>query len=308
MPTIAETLTVPMPLISVCVCTYQRPRQLDQLLRAIDQQTTNGLFKLAVVVVDNDARQSAREVVECCTAQLSVPIVYSVEPRQNIALARNACIRIATGDFVAFIDDDEEPVKDWLLRLYEALVQHAADGVLGPVFPKFEDTAPGWAIKGQVFKRPTFQTGTVIHWSITGTGNVLVRREVMLEAEGPFNQHLGVGGEDTDFFRGAMSRGRVFVWCAEAVCQERVPPERTKLSFQLRRAMLRGKVASRGPHGGWSGILKSAVAVSLYAFALPVCLVLGSHVFVTYLVKSCDHVGKLLATCGIDLVGDKYIT
>jgi hypothetical protein len=35
---------------------------------------------------------------------------------------------------------------------------------------------------------------------------------------------------------------------------------------------------------------------------------MGSPVFVTCLVRSFDHLGKLLASCGIDLVGDKYIT
>ncbi len=198
------------------------------------------------MVVDNDARESARSIVESWAERSSVPIAYGVEPRQNIAVARNASVAMATGELVAFIDDDEEPSDDWLCRLYEALLEYGADGVLGPVLPKFEEGAPDWAVKGQVFQRPGFKTGTVIHWSITGTGNVLVKREVLLELDGPFNPQLGAGGEDTDFFRRAMARGRVFVWSAEAVCHERVPPERTRVAFQLRRALLRGKIAVRG--------------------------------------------------------------
>ena len=131
-----------LPTISVCICTYRRSEQLDQLLRALDQQVTKNRFNFGVVVVDNDASESARNTVESCIAQLRVPIAYGVEPRQNIALARNACIQMATGDLVAFIDDDEEPANNWLLRLYETLIESGADGVLGPVFPKFEDSAP----------------------------------------------------------------------------------------------------------------------------------------------------------------------
>lgn len=305
---LSDAVTQPIPLITICVCTYQRPKQLGQLLERLDQQATKGLFKFSIVVVDNDARQSARSIVDSWAERLRIPIIYRVEPRQNIALARNASVGMATGELVAFIDDDEEPSGDWLRKLYEVLVHYAADGVLGPVVPKFEEGAPDWAVKGRVFQRPSFETGEVIHWSITGTGNVLVKREVLLEFEGPFNPQFGAGGEDTDFFRRAMSGGRVFVWCAEAVCHEYVPPERTRVVFQLRRALLRGKTALRGPAGGWRGILKSVVAIPLYALALPVCLLLGSHVFVTCLVRSFDHVGKLLATCGIDFVGDKYIT
>jgi|SRR5208283_3120524 len=305
---VTNALTRPTPLISVCVCTYQRPGQLKQLLQCLNQQVTNGLFNFSIVVVDNDAGQSARSVVGLWAECLNVPIVYGVEPRQSIALARNASVGMATGSFVAFVDDDEEPSTNWLRRLYEVLIEYGVDGVIGPVVPRFEESAPFWAVHGDVFRRPTFETGQIIHWRASATNNALVKREVLLELDGPFRPQFGAGGEDQDLFRRAMSRGRVFVWSGEAVCYEPVPPERTKVAFQLRRALLRGKIALRGPEGRGRGLLKSALAVAGYAVALPVCLALGSHVFVTQLVRSFDHLGKLLAACGIDLVGDKYIS
>jgi succinoglycan biosynthesis protein ExoM len=308
MLTVTNTVTRPIPLISVCVCTYQRPKQLNQLLQLLNQQDTNDLFKFSIVVVDNDARQSARSIVESWAERARVPIVYGVEPEQNIALARNASVCMATGEFVAFVDDDEEPSSEWLHNLYEVLVEQAADGVVGPVLPTFAEGAPKWALKGQLFQRPAFKTAEVIHWRAAATNNALVKREVLLELEGPFRSQFGAGGEDQDLFRRAMSRGRVFVWSAKAVCHEPVPPERTRVGFQLRRALLRGKIALRGPGGSRRGIMKSAIAVPLYAVALPVCLTMGSHVFVTQLVRSFDHLGKLLAACGIDVVGDKYIS
>jgi glycosyltransferase involved in cell wall biosynthesis len=143
-----DNTTPSTPLISVCVCTYHRPRQLEQLLRILDRQHTNGLFKLAIVVVDNDARQSARGVVESGAERSRVPIVYGVEQQQNIAVARNRSVAMTSGEFVAFVDDDEEPSSDWLCRLYGVLLEHAADGVLGPVLPKFEEGAPNWAVTG----------------------------------------------------------------------------------------------------------------------------------------------------------------
>jgi cellulose synthase/poly-beta-1,6-N-acetylglucosamine synthase-like glycosyltransferase len=296
------------PLISVCVCTYRRPSQLEKLLQCLDRQNTGGLFDFSIVVMDNDARQSARSVVECWAERLRIPIVYAVEPRQNIALARNASVAMATGELLAFVDDDEEPSTDWLRALYNVLVEYRRDGVLGPVVPTFEKDAPLWAVKGGVFQRPAFETGEVMDSRSVGIGNALIKREVLLELEGPFRPQFGGGGEDQDFFRRAMARGRVFVWCSQALCYEPVPPERTKIGVQLRRALLRGKIALRGSGAGWQGILKSAIAVPVYALALPVCLTMGSHVFVPQLLKSFDHLGKLLAACGIDVVGDKYIS
>lgn len=305
---VARILKPSTPLISVCICTYQRPTQLKQLLQSLDQQATKGLFNFSIIVVDNDARQSGRSIVESWAGRSSSQITYAVEPRQNIALARNASVAMATGELVAFVDDDEEPSRDWLLRLYEILIEYGVDGVIGPVVPRFEKNAPFWAVNGGVFQRPSFKTGEVIDWRVTATNNALVRREVLLECDGPFRPQFGAGGEDQDLFRRAMSQGRVFVWSADAVCYEPVAPERTKVAFQLRRALLRGKMALGGPGGSRRGIWKSAVAVPLYAVALPICLAVGSHLFITHLVKIFDHLGKLLAACGIDVVGDKYIS
>jgi GT2 family glycosyltransferase len=281
---------------------------LEQLFQCLNQQVTDGLFSFSIVVVDNDERESARGVVKLWAERLKVPTVYGVEPRQSIALARNASVAIATGKFLAFVDDDEEPSSRWLQTLYEVLIKHGADGVIGPVFPRFEASAPSWAVKGRVFRRPVFETGEALHWTSAGIGSALIKREVLLELDGPFQSQFAAGGEDQDLFRRAISRGRVFVWAAEAVCYEPVTCERTRVAFQLRRALLRGKVALGGPDGKRYGILKSAIAVPAYAVTLPICLMMGSHVFVTQLVKSFDHLGKLLAACGIDLVGDKYIS
>jgi succinoglycan biosynthesis protein ExoM len=302
-----DVLTQLKPLISICVCTFRRPEQLNRLLELLDLQDTEDRFRFSVVVVDNDATQSARGVVESWANGSSVRITYGVEPHQSIALARNRCVAMASGELVAFVDDDEEPATDWLRRLYEALDNYGSDGVIGAVIPKFRDDAPMWAVRGKVFGRPLHETGEVIDWTATATNNALVKLETLRELEGPFRPQFGAGGEDRDLFRRAMLRGRVFVWCAEAVCDEPVPAERTRVAYQLRRALLRGKIALQGPGGTWRGILKSAIAVPVYVFALPVCLAMGSHVFVTYLVRSFDHLGKLLAACGIDVVGEKYI-
>jgi len=93
--------------ISVCVCTYKRPLFLQRLLDELREQETNGLFTYSIVVADNDHLQSAKAVVEGFEAASNIPIIYCVEPRQNIALARNKTIENAEGDFVALIDDDE---------------------------------------------------------------------------------------------------------------------------------------------------------------------------------------------------------
>ncbi len=300
------------PRICVCVCTYRRPALLGQLLDAVLHQVTDTKFTFWVVVVDNDADGSARETVARRQQANPGMIGYFIEPEQSIAAARNRAVAQAKGDLIAFIDDDETPTERWLLTLYQALMEHQADGVLGPVDPEFVVAPPDWILRAGVYDRPNGsgrdrRTGAVLTWRQTGTGNVLLWRRVVDELEGPFGLQFGSGGEDLDFFRRAMEKGRVFVWCNEALAYERVPVERTRVSFQLKRALLRGKMALSHPTGRTLGVLKSALAFAGYSALLPVFLLFGRHVFLQYLIKDCDHAGKLLAFCGINAVRQKYV-
>src|SRR5437899_12690391 len=106
--------------ITVCVCTYKRPHYLKRLLGELGNQDTSGLFTYSIVVADNDHLQSAEAAVSDFSAASSIPIRYCVEPRQNIALARNKGIEDANGGLGDFIDDDELPTKRWLVRSYKA--------------------------------------------------------------------------------------------------------------------------------------------------------------------------------------------
>lgn len=278
--------------VTVCICTYKRPHLLQQLLGALGAQETGGRFSYGLVVADNDDLESARDIVDGFAAAASIPVRYCVEPRRNIALARNQSLRNAEGDFIAMIDDDEEPPPDWLLRLFEAIEVYGADGVLGPVMPRFSTPPPTWIVRGRLFDRPSAPTGTWLHWKQTRTGNVLLRREIFADPGNRFRPEYGHGGEDVDFFRRMIARGLRFVWCAAAGVYESVPEERCRRAYLLKRALQRG----RAPYNqeAWP-IMVSLVAIPAYAIALPVLLGFGQHVFMRYLIKECDHLGRIVA-------------
>ena len=292
--------------ISVCICTFQRPHLLKRLLLELGRQETEGEFTYSIVVADNDHRQSAKPVVEEMRKAVPVPIDYSVEPHQNIALARNKAIENATGDYVAFIDDDEFPATNWLLKLSQACGEHRVDGALGPVKPFFEQAPPRWLVRGRFCERPEYPTGTVVCWREGRTGNVLYRKRILVGIGEPFRRQFGSGSENTDFFRRMVDEGHVFTWCNEAVVYETVPPERWKRCYLLKRALLRGQ--NQRHLAGFRSIAKSVIAIPIYAILLPFLLLLGQHVCMRYLIKLSDHAGKLLAFLCLKPLGDKYIT
>jgi len=293
--------------ISVCICTYKRPGLLRRLLEKLGEQETGGAFTYSIVVADNDHLRSAESVVRDVVATSGRPITYCVEPRQNIALARNKAIEHAHGEFVAFIDDDEFPTNRWLMTLFSACRDSGVEGVLGPVKRYFDEEPPTWVKRGNFYERPTYRTGLVIDWKKGRTNNVLLRRRIFVPDAPPFRPEFRTG-EDQDFFQRMIDAGHVFIWCNEAVAYEVVPPVRWRRSFMLRRALLQGTICVMHPTFGAFEIARSLIAVPAYTATLPFALVLGQHRFMTRLVKLCHHLGTLLGLAGINAIKEPYVT
>jgi succinoglycan biosynthesis protein ExoM len=291
--------------ITVCICTFRRPQMLAALLHKLAHQSTQGLFDYSISIADNDRAWSAQATVERAQATSSISITYGMEPEQNIARARNKAVSVARGDFLAFIDDDELPGDDWLLQALRYCLDAKVDGMLGPVRPQFEMTPSDWLVKGRFFERPEPTTGHRLTWRETRTGNVLLRRELLHKLDGPFNVNFGNGGEDQEFFKRLIEHGAVFAWCNEAPVYETVPSERCTRSYLLKRALQRGQ--SEKTLTDMRGIIKSLVAVPVYALMLPWLLLAGQHHFMHYLIRLCDHLGKLLGLLGMRPTGERYV-
>lgn len=298
--------------ISVCICTYKRPKMLARLLNELQNQTTGQLFTYSIVVVDNDHTQSARSIVASFKGKSLVDIDYYNEPEKNFSLVRNKSIKNARGNFVAFIDDDEFPVNDWLLNLYKTLLKYKADGVLGPVKPHFEKEPPEWIIRGKFCERPSPETGTILNSNGCRTGNVLLRYNIFEDAGNMFDPEFGTGSEDSWFFMNLIQKGHVFVSCKEAPVYESVPSERMKKTYFLRRSLLNG-ANSLKYHKGKPFIIvsftviKSISAFLIYTFSLPFLYFLGGHICLKILVKDCDHIGRLIAFFGINITQERNL-
>jgi succinoglycan biosynthesis protein ExoM len=297
-----HSVIVPPQHISVCICTFKRAGLLRRLLERLNNLRTDGLFTYSVVVADNDSLRSAEQVVAAFSSTNHLPVTYCNEPQQNIALARNKALEHAEGNFIAFIDDDEFPVDDWLCNLFKAYMTYGVDGVLGPVKPHFDSAPPRWVEKGKFFERQTYSSGSEMDWTHARSGNVLFKRDILGTVKTPFRSEFDTAGEDVDFFRRMMEQGYKFVWCNEAVVYEEVPSSRCNRTYLLRRALLRGSNFPKHPTHRLANAAKSLVAVPCYTVALPILAVFGQHLFLRYLIKIFDHTSRLLAYLGLRLV------
>jgi cellulose synthase/poly-beta-1,6-N-acetylglucosamine synthase-like glycosyltransferase len=276
---------------------------LEGLLVALSQQDTSELFTFSVRVVDNDRHESARHVVSRVAEEQHLSVEYVVETRQNISHARNRALENVCADYVAIIDDDERPERNWLYVLWNSIEQLSADGVLGPVVPEFPKFCPGWLRKSQLCERPSHGTGKWLEYHETRTGNALFRRELFDGIKEAFNPDFGEGGgEDIDFFRRRISEGYRFAWCNEAVIYERVPPERWRLQYYCRRELrLGGLLSSRTRKAGeltFGPILRSTARLIMHGVQMSMRLPFGKHMYARPLVRLCYHAGFLVGAFG----------
>lgn len=256
-----------MPRVDVCIITFHRPEGLRRLLDGIQRLEPPGPdFEVRVVVVDNDADESAREVCVEAAGELRWPLVYLTEAQRGIPFARNAALAasLPEADFVAFVDDDEVPEPDWLVELLRAQAEYGADAVTGPVDPVFETPPPRWIVESGLFDAARRPTGSAMQTAYTN--NVLVAKRALVEMEALFDERMGLTGVDDSELFERFARRHTIVWCDTARVSEHIPASRARLAWLLRRALRVGtsrtlidRLHSRRPrdlarivaHGGW---------------------------------------------------------
>lgn len=226
-------------LISVCLCTYKRP-SVAQTLESLAEQMLPAGTAMEIVVVENDASGAARPLVAAFADASAIPVSYAIESERNISAARNRCLVLARGEWLAFIDDDEVADPDWLARLLETATAHQADVVLGRVIATYPAEAPDWLVAADPLSRDWGPTGSACDSG--STANALVRRASVRRQELLFDLRFGrTGGEDSDFFSRLRAGGSRIVCCREAVVREEVPTGRLAPGYLRRRALRAGQ-------------------------------------------------------------------
>jgi len=293
--------------ISVCIATYRRNDRLSAVLDDLAQQE---LLPSQVVIVDNDAEGAARAVVEQHRAR-AVPFLidYDIQPQRNIALTRNRTVELATGEWLAFIDDDERAPRDWLRKLLAAAQNFQADGVLSPVEPQLPDNTPSWIRRGRFYDYPHWPDGAAVPLNYMRFGNVLLRGSVLRAEPGPFDTRYGLmNGEDGDLLVRLVKRGAKIVWYDQAPVFEPVEPKRLSLAWLKLRAMTGGQEFARQTLSGryrpinragrclfFVRVLLQIVIAALLAVMLSP---LGRHRAAAWLIKAWGNLGKLSAFWG----------
>jgi len=230
------------PLVTVGVCTFRRPLGLQRLLHGLAGQTSDEATPLvfSILVVDNEGGAETERVCSEFTVRYPhLPLTRVVERRRGISHARNTLLDNVPPDcdFLAMIDDDELPARQWLHSLLSMQRSTGAEIVRGPVEAVYSASAPRWVVRGEYFGWPHKDKPCSDGQSMlaASTGNTLVKMDCIRRREARFDPDLALsGGEDTVFFDTLCDKGCFIVYATQAHVQEFIPPERTTLAALLR--------------------------------------------------------------------------
>ena len=238
--------------IAICICTCDRVHSLQQLLSVLSEMELGSLDldELFFVVVDNQPDGRAQAVCDQARASLPSPLYFAQEPERGISFARNRAISTALAhgaEFIAFIDDDDRPRADWLVRLVDRQRVTGADLVIGRW--QVPDNLVPDSLRGIKFLKPP-ELGRIDRWGLpswAGTCNALISRNIVehLGQAGPvFRPEFALtGGGDTDFFIRARVAGFSVAVAPDSVVFFNWDPGRLTWRGVLRRAFRLGSAS-----------------------------------------------------------------
>lgn len=248
-PTAADAVdTVPLPPISVVLCTRERP---DQLRGALESLCGVDYPDVEIIVVDNAPVTDATRRVVAEFEDRGIRRV--VAPRAGLSSARNVGLGAATHDIVAYTDDDVVADIGWLRGVARGFARSSDVVCVSGLVPSGElrtlpqayfDWRVSWAdnteARTYTLADPPadvplfpFQVG------IYGTGaNFAVRRPEIL-ALGAFDERLGAGtstkgGEDLDIFFRVLVAGHALATEPTSIIWHRHRSDNDALMSQAR--------------------------------------------------------------------------
>jgi len=255
---------VGQPSFSVVVPAYRRPGALVACMRALALQDHRDL---EVIVVDDGSPEPLAPAARAAAAGLALTVHR--QGNAGPAAARNAGGALASGDYLAFTDDDCRPRPGWVTALAERARAHPGallGGATVNALPVNPYATASQALVSYLYRAPT-GAGRFF-----ATNNIAVPRDAFREAGGFDASYPDAAGEDREFCLRWSGQGREMVFVADAVVdhahhldlrgfvRQHTAYGRGAARFHGQRAPGRGPFTQLEPVGFYLGVLRAPFA------------------------------------------------
>jgi len=232
--------------VSVVVCTYDETRygQFREAAESVLGQTHNAVELVAVVDGNNALCARVREEF----GDREDVTVHCNDENRGLSYSRTRGVERATGDVIAFLDDDAVAREDWVEQLCRGY-EEGALAVGGRMVPDWVDGRPdhlpaefSWLVG--VTYEPRLEDWTEVRNTM---GSNISFRQAVFEELGGFDEQVGLAGdehlqaEETELcIRMGQTFDRGVLYNPDAVVEHKVFAYRTEFSWLLRRAFWQG--------------------------------------------------------------------
>lgn len=207
-------------MISVCICTKNRPQELK---RCIQYLRKNTFRNSEIVVIDQSDPRISRLNAALCVRNKAK---YVYNSARGQASSRNLAIRKASGDIISFTDDDCIVHSKWLSVIHRYFYHHpGTEGVFGNVLPYLPRNHLGLTCPSAlaIDHDKTVTNPYEHHYQTLGLGNNMSFRRALFTKYGLFNEWLGAGSvsdngsDDMEFIHRVLLHKAKLVHVASAV-------------------------------------------------------------------------------------------
>ena len=204
-------------MLSVLICTRNRAQSLAATLARFEcifkhlAERFAGDYEL--VIVDNASTDDTRQVAEAFITLFPNHARYLHESQPGLSRARNAAVKAAKGEIIAFTDDDVLVAKNWLDEIDREFSNDVELFALGGRVVLARDSLQDVAIFDVEERREiTFPNSG----GVAMGANMAFRRE-LFDRIGLFDVRLGAGtffagGEDIELIYRALKAGYKFLY------------------------------------------------------------------------------------------------
>lgn len=199
------------PSFTVCIPSV-RAGTVEHAIESVRRQTFADWELIVVVQGDDPALRKAIEGTATEDSRIRALFLDDT----GVSLARNAGVRAARSEIVAFLDDDCEAEPDWLALIWQAFADEpdvgmVAGSLVAPPGPRWPISVCPEAHPRSGTVRPTPDDPSLPPGVHVVTANLAVRRWVW-DSIGLFDEELGAGssfrgGEDLDLLLRAARHG-----------------------------------------------------------------------------------------------------
>jgi len=175
-------------LVSVIIPTYNRGKVLSKSILSVINQTHK---QLEIIIIDDGSSDNTESVVSAFKDQRITFIRH--KENKGVSAARNIGLRIARGNFIAFLDSDDVFLPEKIEKSLDLFTLRAGGGRLGMVASNYlyEDQTKNQELHLKVELNKKRYNPLLSTWVV---------RASVFKKIGVFNEGILCPGEDSEFF------------------------------------------------------------------------------------------------------------